>query len=55
MLGDPQTPSHRRIFRFLAVPGALWVMVLAMNITADSLGRGATAEAIQAVTPRFRS
>jgi len=51
MLSDPQLPSHRRIFRFLAVPGALWVMVLVMNLTADSLGRGVTAEAIQAVSP----
>jgi MscS family membrane protein len=51
MLGDPQSPSHRRIFKFFAVPGALWVMVLVMNIAADSLGRGATAETINAVTP----
>jgi MscS family membrane protein len=51
MLGDPQSPSRRRIFRFLSVPGALWVMVLAMNMAADSLGRGATAETISAVSP----
>jgi len=51
ILGDPQSPSHRQIFRFLAVPGALWVMVLVMNLTADSLGRGATAETISEMSP----
>jgi MscS family membrane protein len=51
MLGDPQSPSHRQIFRFLAVPGAIGVMVLVMNLTADSLGRGATAETIGEMSP----
>lgn len=51
MLGDPQSPARRLVFRFLAIPGALWVVVLAMNLTADSLGRGTTAETIQKLSP----
>jgi len=51
VMGDSQSPSRRRIFRFFAVPGALWVTVLAMNKAADLLGRGATAETIGEVSP----
>ena len=46
VLDDPRSPSHRRVFRFLAIPLALWATILSIKITVDSLGRGATAEAI---------
>ncbi|MDJ0927176.1 MAG: mechanosensitive ion channel family protein [Gammaproteobacteria bacterium] len=50
-LGDPHSPSHRRIFRFLILPAGLWLVVLAMSTTAGSLGRGAAAEAIRQASP----
>jgi MscS family membrane protein len=51
VLGDPHTPSHSRIFQFFAVPVALWATILVMTTAADSLGRGATAEAIKDMSP----
>ena len=51
MLGDPDTPSHRQIFRFLMLPAAVWVVIMSMNAVATSLGRGVTAEALQRVSP----
>jgi MscS family membrane protein len=50
-MGDPDMPSHRRIFRFLMVPFGVWAVVLSMNLVATSLGRGVTAEAIARVSP----
>jgi len=51
LLGDPNKPSHRRVFKFLALPFAIWVVVIAMNFVATLLGRGVTAETIQRVSP----
>ena len=51
MLGDPETPSHRRIFRFLRLPVAIWLVILSMNIAAGALGRGVTAEAMERWSP----
>jgi len=51
VLGDPNTPSHRRIFRFLALPLGIWFVVISMNAVATSLGRGVTADAMQQITP----
>jgi MscS family membrane protein len=51
LLGDPNAPSHRLIFRFLVLPFGIWLVILTMNVTAISLGSGATAEAWQRLTP----
>ena len=51
MLGDPNIPSHRRVFRYLVVPVGVWAVIIATNAVATSLGRGVTAEAWQQVTP----
>jgi MscS family membrane protein len=51
MLGDPHTPSHRRVFRYLAVPVGVWAVIIATNAAATSLGTGVTAEAWRQVTP----
>ena len=51
VLGDPQTPSHRRVFRFLMLPLGTWIVVISMNSVSTSLGRGVTAEAVQQFSP----
>jgi len=51
MLGDPHTPSRRRVFHYLVVPVGVWAVIIAANAVATSLGRGVTAEALQQVTP----
>ncbi len=51
VLGDSDTPSHRRVFRFLILPVGIWTIIISMNTIATSLGRGATAEAIQRLSP----
>jgi len=48
---DSDESSRRRIYRFLIVPVGLWVVVLAMNIVGNSLGRGASADALQKMSP----
>ena len=50
-LGDPDMPSRRRVFRFTAIPFGIWVVIVAMNVIATSLGRGAAAEAWEVVSP----
>jgi len=51
VLGDPDTPAHRRVFRFLALPFGIWLVIISMNTVATSLGRGVTAEAMRQYTP----
>jgi len=51
ILGDPDTPSHRRIFRFLVIPFGIWVVLMSVNSVTASLGLGVTAGAIQEVSP----
>jgi len=51
MLGDPNNPSHRRVFKYLVVPVGVWAVIIATNAVATSLGKGVTAEAWQQVTP----
>ncbi len=51
VLGDPDTPSHRRIYRFLILPAGIWVVIICVNAAATSLGRGITAEALQRLSP----
>ena len=51
MLGDPNTPSHRRTFRFLILPFGLWVIIICVNTVAGSLGAGDAAQTLQRLTP----
>ena len=51
ILGDPETPSHRRVFRFLILPVGIWVIIISMSSVATSLGRGETAEMLGRVSP----
>jgi len=51
MLGDPNAPSQRRVFRYLVVPVGVWAVIIAANAVATSLGTGVTTEAWQQVTP----
>ncbi len=51
MLGDPNTPSHRHIYRFLVLPVGIWVVIISLNAVTGSLGRGVTAEAIRQLSP----
>jgi len=50
-LGDPDTPSHRQVARFLVLPLGVWLVIISMNTVATALGRGVTAEAIQQYSP----
>ncbi len=51
VLGDPDTPSHRRVFRFLVLPFGIWVILIFMNTITTSLGRGVTAETMKQYSP----
>ena len=51
VLGDPETPSHRRVFRFLILPFGFWAVIISMNIVATSLGRGVTGEMMGRLSP----
>ena len=51
LLGDSDSPSHRKIFRFLIFPVGVWVVLLTLSTGAMSLGRGVTAEYFHQVTP----
>ena len=51
MLGDPDTPSHRHIYRFLVLPVGIWVVIISLNAVTASLGRGVTAEEIRQLSP----
>jgi MscS family membrane protein len=51
VLGDPDTPAHQRVFRFLALPAGIWVVIISMNSVATSLGRGVTAETMGRLSP----
>ena len=43
--------QRERIFSFLVLPAGIWATFMAMNLTATSLGRGATASTIQKASP----
>ena len=49
--GDPDRPSHHRIFRFLVVPFGLWTIVIVTNTIVEWLGRSEAADAIKQVSP----
>jgi len=50
-LGDPDTSSHRQVWRFLVLPFGIWMVIISLNTVATSLGRGVTAEAMQQYSP----
>ena len=51
MLGAPDSPTNRRIYKFMLQPVGIWAAIVSMNYASGSLGRTVTAEAIQKVTP----
>jgi MscS family membrane protein len=51
MLGDPDAPTHRRIFRFLAFPAGIWALVMSLHAASAMLGRSVAAEAWQRASP----
>jgi len=51
LLRNSGTTAQLRVFRFLILPFGIWVVLMAMNTTSTSLGRSATAEEIQRLTP----
>jgi len=51
ILGDPESPSHRRVFRFLSLPAGIWVVIISMSNVATSLGRGETADMMARLSP----
>ena len=51
LFGDPDKPSHRQIFRFLVLPFGIWLVILSMNLAANTLGSGVTAAAWEQATP----
>ncbi len=51
VLGEPDKPSRRRIFKFLVLPFGIWLALIAMNTVATSLGRGVTADTVQQYSP----
>ena len=51
LLGEPDTSSHRQIYRFLVLPVGIWSVAIAMSTVSSSLGRGVTAETFQRVSP----
>lgn len=51
VLGDPDKPLHRRVFRFLVLPLGAWAVIMCVNATAGSLGRGDAAETVQRLSP----
>jgi len=50
-IGKTAPEAGRRAFRFLALPFGIWLVVIAVNWTATSLGRGIAAEHWEHVTP----
>jgi MscS family membrane protein len=51
VLGDPDTPSHQRLFRFMVLPVGIWAVIMTFSAVATALGRGAAADAAQRISP----
>ena len=51
VLGNPEAPSHQRLFRFIVLPLGIWAVIMTLSAVATSLGRGTTAEAIERLSP----
>lgn len=50
-LGDPNTPSRRKIFRFIVAPFGIWAIILTLNGVGTWLGVGITVEAWRKISP----
>jgi MscS family membrane protein len=51
ILSDTNSVSRQRVYRFLRTPFAIWVVVMSINATTSTLGRGVTAEAWERISP----
>jgi len=51
MLGEPGSPSRQRVYWFLLVPFGIWAVVMMINATATTLGRGVMVETWTRVSP----
>jgi len=51
MLGRLDSPQQQRVFRFLMVPFGIWVVIMSVDLTTTTLGRGVVAEAWAQVSP----
>ena len=51
MLGEAGSPSRRHIYQFLIIPFGIQVVIISINATATTLGRGVTAETWARVSP----
>lgn len=51
MLGDPELPKNRRVFKFLVQPVGIWIVIVTVNAAGVGLGQGATAEAFARLSP----
>jgi len=51
MLGDPELPKNRRVFKFLVQPVGIWMVIVTVNAAGVGLGQGATAEALARLSP----
>jgi MscS family membrane protein len=47
----PDEPSRQRVYRFIVIPFAIWVTILSIHGTVARLGRAATAEIWEQVSP----
>jgi MscS family membrane protein len=51
MLGDPDQPSHKQIFRFLLLPFGFWMVVMTVNGVVTWLGKSNAIDTWQRMTP----
>jgi MscS family membrane protein len=51
MLGDPDSPSRQRVYSFLLIPFGIWVVIIAINTAATTLGGSVVAETWARVSP----
>jgi MscS family membrane protein len=51
ILGNSDSPSRQRVYRFLVIPFGIWVVIISINATTTTLGRGVTADAWERVSP----
>ena len=51
ILGDPNSVSHQRVYRFLLMPFGIWVVILSMHATTTMLGRSIMAETLARFSP----
>ncbi len=51
VLGDPDSLSHQRIYKFLVLPFGIWLVIMSMTTATSTLGRGETAEMMRQLSP----